>query len=203
MLDGELPLRDDVRALQGNAGVMKQASEDRSAPGEREVCNYGERFLWPPVLAGIALDDLHCFDMAVAGSQPSCQRGIELDDNDACSRLGKCLREDAPTSADLDDELAPRDVGLGDEVSCELLTSDEVLAGRTPRGLSPYDHGPSPSSSHRDSTATWEGVGEEGGTAWDVKTSADLPRPAEGAVHVSRTVTSGASRGVPQRGRRG
>ena len=121
-------------ALLKERGGHEQASEDCSAPGEREVCNDGERFLWPPVLAGIALNDLHCFDMAVARTQLSCQGGIELDDNDACSRLDKGLREDAPTSADLDNELAPRDVGLGDEVSCEPLTSDEVLAGRTLTG---------------------------------------------------------------------
>jgi hypothetical protein len=143
-----------VCAPQRDAGIAEQASEDCSAAGEREVRHDSERFLRPFVLGGVALDDLHSLDLAVACAKLSCQGRIELDDHDLCSCSGECLREDATTPADLDHQVAARDLDLEDEVGCEPLTSDEVLTGRTPRGLSPDGHGTSPSSSHQNPRAS-------------------------------------------------
>ena len=78
---------------------------------------------------------------------------IPLEHENASARLSECLGEDAGASPDLEDEIASLEVGLSDDVAGELLTSKEVLAGRSSCGSPTAGHGTSPSSSCRDSRA--------------------------------------------------
>jgi len=147
----ELPLHDHVRFLQRQAGIAKQAGEDRSRAGKRQIGDHNERLARPVVLDGVGLNDLDCREVAESGTKPMRKRLIAFDHDDIGPGSGERLGEDARAPADLDDEIAKPEPSFGDEVGCELLTSEEVLAGRFPCGSSPDGHGTSPSSSCRDS----------------------------------------------------
>ena len=75
--------------------------------------------------------------MAEAGTKPSRERLIALHHDRASPGSGKRLREHTRAAADLDHEITGPDPSFADEVGCELLTSEEVLTGRFPRGSPP------------------------------------------------------------------
>jgi hypothetical protein len=68
-----------------------------------------------------------------AFAQPRREGRIPLEQENASARLSKCFGEDAGASPDLEDEIASLEVGFSDDVAGELLTSKEVLAGRSSR----------------------------------------------------------------------
>jgi hypothetical protein len=71
MFGGEFPLHDHVRSLQWQAWIAKQASEDRSRPGKRQVGDDDERLARPVVLGGVGLNNLDVRQVAEAGSKLS------------------------------------------------------------------------------------------------------------------------------------
>jgi len=100
-----------------------------------------KRLLRPGVLGGVGLDNRDSREASEACAKPSRKRRIALDHDDHRSCSDERLGEDACSSPDLDDEVAARDLCVGDKVACELLTSEEVLAGRFPCGSPPDGHG--------------------------------------------------------------
>ena len=89
--------------------------------------------------------------MSEAFAQPRREGRIPLEHENASARLSKCFGEDAGASPDLEDEIASLEVGFSDDAAGELLTSKEVLAGRSSCGSPTAGHGTSPSSSSVDS----------------------------------------------------
>ena len=70
VLRGELPLHDHVRSLQRQAWITKQASEDRSRAGKRQIGDDDEGLARPVVLDGVPLNNLDGIEMAEARTKP-------------------------------------------------------------------------------------------------------------------------------------
>jgi hypothetical protein len=151
VLGGEFPLHDDVGLAQRDAWVSEQTGEDGSGACKRQVGHDGERLAGPHVLDGVGFDNADGGTVTEALAQARHERRIPLEHENPSTRSSKCLSEDAAASPDFEDQIASREVGVSDEVAGELLTSEEVLAGRS-CCWSPTDgHGTSPSSSSLDS----------------------------------------------------
>ena len=115
-----------------------------SVAANREVRDHTEPIARPIVDSCVGLDDLHGRKPAEALPKLCREPRIAFEHDDTRSRLGQRPRQHAGASADLDDELSARDLRLGDEIGCEPVTSQEVLAGRSPRGSTPDGHGTPP-----------------------------------------------------------
>jgi len=154
VLPCELPLHDQVRALETDSRIVEKASEDRPGPGEGEVGDDGEGAVGPAPGAGV---DLEHRDARVRGEPVAKLRGkrrVDLEREDVRTRVGECARQDAASGTDVDHEVSRRDAGVAHKRSCESATAKEVLAGRFPFGSSPNGHGRPPSSSRRAVYAT-------------------------------------------------
>jgi hypothetical protein len=130
VLGGELPLHDQVRAPKRRAGIAEQVREDRSGAGERQVREHRERSRRPLAAGGVAPDDLDAPVLPEARPQLRREQRVALDRDDLRPGLGERLRQDSGAAADLQDEVAPLDAGLRDEICCESPTAEEVLARR-------------------------------------------------------------------------
>jgi hypothetical protein len=150
VLHGELPLHDHVGPSQWDGWVAEQPGEDRPGPCERQVGQYGERLARPHVVDGVGLYNADGGAVSEAFAQPRHEGWIPLEHENASAHSSKCVGENAGASADLEDEIASPEVGFSDEVAGELLTSKEVLAGRSSCGSPTDGHGTSPSSSSVD-----------------------------------------------------
>jgi len=147
---GELPLHDHGGPSQGDGWVAEQAGEDGPRPCERQVCDDGERLARPYVFDGVGLYNTDGGAVPEAFAQSRREGRIPLEHENASAHSSKCVDENAGASPDLEDQIASLEVGFSDEVAGELLTSKEVLAGRSSCGSPTDGHGTSPSSSSVD-----------------------------------------------------
>ena len=103
----DLPLHDEIRALQLRAWVVEQSTEQRGRDVERNVRDHTEGLGGKWDVPRVAFDHSDGVVRREPLPEPVCPHGIELDGDHGSRAPRKLGREDTPAGSDLQDEIGP------------------------------------------------------------------------------------------------
>ena len=132
MLGGEVPLHDELRALQAPARILKQMSEDRSGVGKGEIGDGSKGLARARPSKHVDFNHPYVVRRGETAAELSSESRVRLDRKDPGTRSSKGACQDAGTGADLDDEVAGRDGSFADELGGEPAATKKMLAKRDP-----------------------------------------------------------------------